>query len=329
MPHGLQLKIGLDASDYMEAAPFVSPHIAYAAGANEWAQWKVKYDELKAQQGAVWVKPKDVHKNGILHCCRMGGRTGYVYHSVVWDSDGRRWIGGLSDETREIEVLDESGSNELVAENEALRLWKMEAVEKLTPISAYCHKHLEVGLEDNHSLLVIAELDRLRQENERMKELIERINQRAINGRPSDLGMGTKQAQMLAEIEDLITDVTKSPKAGMPALNEGESNTPLPDLKTKGNGLALALRRLCRSVSVHPDYANNSEWGDYVSESEKVLAAWESNTPAGGEKEAIADLGTCKECGTRKATIDYNGHQYYVCDPCNNRLNREFDNEYK
>jgi hypothetical protein len=72
---------------------------------------------------------------------------------------------------------------------------------------------------------VVDKLHEVQQENERLKELIERINNRAINGRPNDLGMGTKQAQMLAEIEDLITDVTESPKAGTPALKEGESNT--------------------------------------------------------------------------------------------------------
>lgn len=41
------------------------------------------------------------------------------------------------------------------------------------------------------------------------------------------------------------------------------------------------------------------------------------------------DLGVCKECGTRQAVTDYNGHQYYVCDTCDKRLNKEFDNEYK
>lgn len=41
-------------------------------------------------------------------------------------------------------------------------------------------------------------------ENELLKDLITRVHKRAINGRPVDLGMGTKQAQVLAEIEDLI-----------------------------------------------------------------------------------------------------------------------------
>jgi hypothetical protein len=59
----------------------------------------------------------------------------------------------------------------------------------------------------------------------------------------------------------------------------------------------------------------------------EALNAWNGNPKKEGE--VVADLGTCKECGTRQATTDYNGHQYYVCNPCSNRLNREFDNEYK
>lgn len=50
--------------------------------------------------------------------------------------------------------------------------------------------------------------------------------------------------------------------------------------------------------------------------------------PTPHQPEPQPDLGTCVECGTRKAVSDYNSHQYYVCDPCNNRLNREFDKEY-
>jgi hypothetical protein len=47
------------------------------------------------------------------------------------------------------------------------------------------------------------------------------------------------------------------------------------DLKVKGEKLALALRRLSRSVSVHPEFSNESEWGDYVSGAEKSLNEWE------------------------------------------------------
>ncbi|SRR6266540_101570 len=55
-------------------------------------------------------------------------------------------------------------------------------------------------------------------------------------------------------------------------------------LKTIGNTLALRLRQLSRSVSVHPEYSNESEWGDYVAGAEKAIAQWE------GEKvEKITD----------------------------------------
>jgi hypothetical protein len=46
-------------------------------------------------------------------------------------------------------------------------------------------------------------------------------------------------------------------------------------LKTTGNTLALRLRQLSCSVSVHPEFSNESEWGDYVSGAEKALAEWE------------------------------------------------------
>lgn len=35
---------------------------------------------------------------------------------------------------------------------------------------------------------------------------------------------------------------------------------------------------------------------------------------------------TCLECKKKRATHDYNGHKHYVCEPCNDSLNREFDN---
>lgn len=64
-----------------------------------------------------------------------------------------------------------------------------------------------------------------------------------------------------------------------------EKDVITPDLQAKGNALSLALRRLIRSITVHPDYSNNGEWGDYISEAEKVLAALESNTPAEVQKD--------------------------------------------
>lgn len=41
------------------------------------------------------------------------------------------------------------------------------------------------------------------------------------------------------------------------------------------------------------------------------------------------DLGTCHECKKREAIKDYNGHGYYVCQPCYDSLTREFGEEYK
>lgn len=64
----------------------------------------------------------------------------------------------------------------------------------------------------------------------------------------------------------------------------------------------------------------------YIKIARKALEQWKGKEAE--PKEQQPDLGTCVECGIRKAVADYNGHQYHVCDPCNNRLNREFDKEY-
>jgi hypothetical protein len=96
-----------------------------------------------------------------------------------------------------------------------------------------------------------------------------------------------------------------------------ESSNAYQELKKKGDKMAEALKEILKQR----DYYSVIELAD------KALNAWNGN---GQKKEGeAANLGTCKECGTRKATTDYNGHQYYVCDPCSKRLNREFDNEYK
>jgi len=61
-------------------------------------------------------------------------------------------------------------------EIEELKRWKMDAIEtQLVPIGAYCHEYLEVGLDDNHSLLVIAELERFKQENEKAGGLLREV----------------------------------------------------------------------------------------------------------------------------------------------------------
>ena len=43
----------------------------------------------------------------------------------------------------------------------------------------------------------------------------------------------------------------------------------------------------------------------------------------------LPNYGTCLECKRSRATHDYNGHQHYVCEPCYDSLNREFDEEYR
>jgi hypothetical protein len=64
--------------------------------------------------------------------------------------------------------------HEAQQENEQLRRWKMEAVELLTKINSYAHKHLEIKLGECAVEFVIAqakERDELKQENEKMKAM--------------------------------------------------------------------------------------------------------------------------------------------------------------
>jgi hypothetical protein len=60
-------------------------------------------------------------------------------------------------------------------ERDELRHWKMEAVELQIPIIAYVHKHLECNVGDSCTALVVAELDRLRDENARLKIALENV----------------------------------------------------------------------------------------------------------------------------------------------------------
>jgi len=40
-------------------------------------------------------------------------------------------------------------------------------------------------------------------------------------------------------------------------------------------------------------------------------------------------LGKCREKHCNNfATTDYNGHSYFVCESCDDKLNREFEDEY-
>lgn len=150
----------------------------------------------------------------------MEGRGGYPYNDDRYKEEVRymynefnnivddTW-GNIESKSADYRkaIIEEHMNGTAANELQELRLWKMEAVEALTPISAYAHKHLECKVGDRYTDLVLAELDRL-------KLLVERINRKAVHGRPTDLGMGTKQAQMLAEIEDLITSEVSTPAAG-------------------------------------------------------------------------------------------------------------------
>lgn len=46
------------------------------------------------------------------------------------------------------------------------------------------------------------------------------------------------------------------------------------------------------------------------------------------EKIETPEFGICQECNNRPATADYNGHGFYVCDPCYERLTKYFEEEY-
>lgn len=40
------------------------------------------------------------------------------------------------------------------------------------------------------------------------------------------------------------------------------------------------------------------------------------------------NYGLCLECKKRPATKDYNGHKHYVCEPCYESLEKQFEDEY-
>ena len=40
------------------------------------------------------------------------------------------------------------------------------------------------------------------------------------------------------------------------------------------------------------------------------------------------NYGLCLRCKRVPATVDYNGHKHYVCNSCNESLERHFENEY-
>lgn len=65
-------------------------------------------------------------------------------------------------------------------------------------------------------------------------------------------------------------------------------------------------------------------------ENDSLLAS--SPHPSDGREESVNDdkgLGMCKRCNKEFAVKDYNGHQYYCCQHCYDKLSDEFDEDYK
>ena len=69
----------------------------------------------------------------------------------------------------------------------------------------------------------------------------------------------------------------------------------------------------------------------YVQNSELdfIPTHWKPLPSAPLEQNPVVILGTCQECKKETATKDYNGHKYYVCDKCYDKLNDAFDEEYR
>ena len=97
-------------------------------------EWRNKIDK-EAEEAARWQFHPEYSRDANTACqiCYRAGATAYA-----------------------------TKLHQLQRENEELKRWKMEAVDLLTPINAYAHKHLEVNLGDSCTRVVLAELDRLR-----------------------------------------------------------------------------------------------------------------------------------------------------------------------
>jgi hypothetical protein len=298
----------------------------YFIGATSYAPWKVKHDELKekydnilatesghesktenvwqsgyasgheagcekslkAQQGG-WVKASDKPKEllTIYWCKVINPKSGVEFRRAVLITADGIWNTHLD----VIEWLDETNPNayqELKNENEKL---KKQALDMST--SWY----------------------QLHTWQMKARDIIESLYDRFIGAaETADHDIDLKLLRKATAIfEDFGGVKAKTEYDSLKQENER--------LKEKGDKMEQALKSICgHEGSIIPP------------KHEMIAIAREAlNQPANGQKKEgeADDLGTCKECGTRKATTDYNGHQYYVCDPCSNRLNREFDNEYK
>ena len=100
----------------------------------------------------------------------------------------------------------------------------------------------------------------------------------------------------------------------------------------------IAAMFLTTQVSAAPQTEDNPLLEDWKA-CDTILkedSTYANGTPAPApqtdavEKASVPDFGICKEKGCKeKATVDYNGHGYFVCKMHYKLLNDEFDEEYK
>lgn len=90
------------------------------------------------------------------------------------------------------------------------------------------------------------------------------------------------------------------------------------------------LSRLSEIEELHEDFKfSESTWNEITCKFSNRLYACDKSIADHEKWIEKPNYGDCKECKREKATKDYNGNKYYVCDPCYESLNREFDEEYR
>jgi hypothetical protein len=236
-------------------------------------------DGLKAQQGAVWVPVRERMPEPAIppKLITVKGYYEIPKHFYLRPLTANQLADLIKQDVEATyEWLDESTPDELVAENERL---KEELRQAQLSVKSLRYAH-----------------DQRQQGNERLKDLLAKVNKKAIYGRPTDIGMGTKQAQMLAEIEDLIS--TSKEGESKPLTQEradfireangrdmGESNTQAP---TKDDGVLFfewATKEGWRTSHDGKGWMKHSDEKSYVLITSELLALYrkecaESNTLA-------------------------------------------------
>jgi hypothetical protein len=125
------------------------------------------------------------------------------------------WMDGVHYGAIEKQIEYATKLHEAQQENENLRRWKMEAVELLTKIHSYAHRHLEIKLGESTVEFTIArakERDSLKERCDKMEAALNEIIKHGENVRSI-----YKTGKPLFYI-----------KVAREALKEGESNTPAP-----------------------------------------------------------------------------------------------------